>query len=90
MPKNTRKSKAEPLSAKDIKRIFFERDVTIASLAREWDVPAWNIKAVIYRYPGYILQDIRERLAGFIGCDVAQIGREASHEESAQPAEAAA
>lgn len=89
MPKSANKSKAEPLSAKDIKRVFFEKDVTIASLAREWDVPAWNIKAVIYRYPGYVLQEIRERLAEFIGCEVSQVGREASH-ESPQPAEAVA
>ena len=83
MPKKEVRGKGEPLTAKDIKRVMFEREHTIAGLAREWDVPVWNLKAVIYRYAGAVLPKERQLLADYIGCDVSQIGREASREQQA-------
>ncbi len=76
MPKVTNKSKAEPLTPKDIKRVLFEQGDTIAGLARDWGVSSWQLRAVIYRYPEVVYQEIRERLADYIGCDVSQVGRE--------------
>jgi hypothetical protein len=89
MPKKSVQDKAAPLSAKDIKRVIFERDHTIAGLAREWNVPVWNLKAVIYRYAGAVLPKERQLLADYIGCDVSQIGRDSARSEH-QQAEAAA
>jgi hypothetical protein len=76
MPKKHTAIKVEPLSAKDIKRIIFENDDTIASLARGWGVPPWNLKAVIYRYDGTRLPKERQLLADYLGVDVSRVGRE--------------
>jgi hypothetical protein len=80
MPKARKESKLEPLTAKDIKRVFFENGDTIAGKAREWKVSTWQLRAVIYRYPEVVYQEIRELLADYIGCDVSQVGRETLRE----------
>jgi lambda repressor-like predicted transcriptional regulator len=86
MPKDSRKSKGEPLTPKDIKRVFIERGDTIAAKAREWGVSSWQLRAVIYRYPEVVYQEIREQLADYMDCDVSRVGREPLRE----PVEAAA
>lgn len=90
MPKKSQTGKPLPLSAKDIKRVMFERDDTIAGLARKWGVPVWNLKAVIYRYAGAVLPKERQLLADYLGCDVSQVGREPARSESKQPEAVAA
>jgi hypothetical protein len=64
------------LTDKDIKLILLDRGDTIAGLARQWECSLWNLKAVIYRLPHTVCQRERELLAGYIGCEVRQIGRE--------------
>lgn len=89
MPKVNHKSKAEPLTPKDIKRVIFDRDDSIAGLARDWGVSSWQLRAVIYRYPEVVYPEIRERLAEYIGCDVSQVGRESSCKPAPEGAVAA-
>jgi hypothetical protein len=86
MPKLTKESKLLPLTAKDIRRVFFENGDSIAGWAREHGVRPWQVHAVISRNPEVVYQDIREMLAAYVGCDVSQIGREP---KPAQEAEAA-
>jgi hypothetical protein len=72
----------KPLSDVDIKHILLDRGETKVSLARLASaelgrtVTPWQMKAVIFRYPGVVYQDLREWLAGWIGCEVSQVGRE--------------
>jgi hypothetical protein len=72
----------KPLSALDINHILIDRSaskVSLAALASQelgCEVTAWQLKAVIYRYPGVVYQDLREWLAKWIGCDVSQVGRD--------------
>jgi hypothetical protein len=83
MPKAGKESKLEPLTPKDVKRVLFERGDTIAGLVRAWNeehpglrATAWQLRAVIYRYPEVVYQTIRELLADYLGCEVSQVGRE--------------
>ncbi len=83
MPKDDVESKPQPLTPVDIKHVLLDRGDTIASLARDWkeeglDVTSWKLRAVIYRNPEVVYQEIRERLARYIGCEVSQVGREPS------------
>lgn len=88
----------KPLSAQDIGHILIDRGETKVGLARlatealGHEVTAWQVKAVIFRYPGVVYQDLREWLAEWIGCDVSQVGREAAPRKVPDPetAEAAA
>lgn len=72
----------KPLSSRDIDHILLDRGETkvglarLASAALDRTVTPWQVKAVIFRYPGVVYQDLREWLAGWIGCDVSQVGRE--------------
>jgi hypothetical protein len=73
----------KPLTPEDIQHIRIDRgNVTIVALSRlasealGRDVSAWQMRAVIHRFPGVVYQDVREWLAGWIGCDVSQVGRE--------------
>lgn len=75
----------KPLTPEDIQHIRIDRgNVTIVALARlasealVRDVSAWQMRAVIHRFPGVVYQDVREWLAGWIGCEVSQVGREPS------------
>lgn len=80
MPKLIKESKLLPLSSKDIRRVFFENEKSIASWARENNFDPWQVRAVISRNPEVVYQEIREALAAYVGCDVSQIGREPSRE----------
>jgi hypothetical protein len=73
----------KPLSALDIKHVLLDRNnQSIAGLARLASkdigrkVTPWQMRAVIYRYPGTVYQDIREWLAAWLGCEVWQVGNE--------------
>jgi hypothetical protein len=96
MPDSSKKSNVKPLEPKDIKRVLFERDVTIAALARrateelDREVTAWQMRAVIHRFPGVVYQEIREWLAGWLGCEVWQVGNEPVRESQQNESEAAA
>ena len=87
----------KPLSSLDIKHILLDRKQSIVGLAAAAEkalgreVTAWQIKAVIYRYPGVVYQDLREWLAAWIGCRFSQVGREPTRgrESKPQPARAA-
>jgi hypothetical protein len=72
-----------PLTSDEIRiKLRFEKRVSIAELARRWTEelgrPVWasDISAVIARRPDIVLQEIREKLADFLGVDVSQVGRE--------------
>jgi hypothetical protein len=97
MSVSRKKIKAQPLTPKDIKRVLFEGDVKISHLAQKASkdlkrvVTPWQVRAVIYRFPDVVYQDIREWLAGYLGCDVSQVGNEPSPRTIARlEAEAAA
>jgi hypothetical protein len=87
---------ANPLSAKDINRILFERETSKAELARlashalNREVTTWQLRAVIYRYEGVVYQDLREWLAGWLGVEVWQVGNEPSTARNCEDTEALA
>ncbi|HEX8708835.1 MAG TPA: hypothetical protein VF723_11375 [Pyrinomonadaceae bacterium] len=76
MPKAYKEIKPEPLTPKDIRRVFFENGDSISGWARAHSFRPWCVHAVIRRDPEVVYQEIREALAAYIGCDVSQIGRE--------------
>lgn len=88
------KFKGGPLDPKEIKRVLFEREVkvvTLAQLAAEdlgREVTPWQMRAVIYRWPGLVYQDIREWLAQWLGVEVSRVGNEPARKD--EPTEAAA
>lgn len=100
MPDSAKKINAEPLEPKEIKRVLFERDVSIAALARlaseelGHEVTAWQMRAVIHRFPGVVYQELREWLATWLGCEVCQVGNEPAPRnqpvEDVEPAQASA
>ncbi len=67
-----------------------DRGFTQARLAREWNVPAWNLRAVIHRHPEVVYQPIREKLAEFLGVPVSDVGREPAPKKQATAQEEAA
>lgn len=74
----------KPLSSRDIDHILLDRCETKVGLARLASeglgrtITPWQVKAVIFRYPGVVYQDLRQWLAEWIGCEVSQVGREAA------------
>lgn len=90
-----------PLTATDIKVVILRNGDTLAGLARAWrdedpslQVDEQVLSRVIHRRAPYVYQEVRERLAKYLGVDVSQVGREPSEkhvvEEGAELAEATA
>lgn len=81
----------KPLSPQDIKHVLIDREKTIVELARlaseqmGREVSAWQMRAVIHRFPGVVYQDVREWLAAWLGCDVSQVGRDPLPRKATEP-----
>lgn len=83
MPLNSNADKVlEPLTAKEIRIMLLDKEISITELARRWTEATgkkiWpsDISAVIARREGNVFQEIRELLADFLGVQVSQVGRE--------------
>lgn len=68
-----------PLTATEIKIELLRRGVSIQELARRWHVYADNISRVIHRRKGFSQQEIRKKLANFLGVPLSEVGREPVH-----------
>lgn len=100
--KNSKRKVLEPLTEKDIRRVFFDKGVKVAAWARELSkkyselegrpVTIWpsDVFAVISRKPGYVFPTIKKELAEFCGCDESQIGNEPRRKPAEQAEQEAA